>query len=130
LSRPTDHRALSIRQPWAHAILRLRKDVENRPWRTHFRGSILIQASLKVERDEALKLKLDPDDLPIGALVGSVETIDCVRGAKSHWASRDQWHWLLKNPRVLTKPIPFKVALGLIRVPDRILRGAQFRTPR
>jgi hypothetical protein len=122
-------RAISIRQPWAQAILHRGKNVENRPMRTHYRGRILIQASLKVERDEALKLKLDPDELPTGAIVGCVEIVDCVQNAKSKWAERGQWHWLLRNPRILTKPIPLKGKLGFIRVPDRLLKGARFRSP-
>lgn len=121
-----EQRAISIRQPWAYAILHLGKDVENRPMRTHYRGRILIQASLKVEEDEARELKLDPDELSTGAIVGSVEIVDCIRGSKSKWANRGQWHWLLKNPRVLAKPIPFKGKLGFIRVPDRLLRRARF----
>ena len=96
-----EQRAISIRQPWAYAILHLGKDIENRPMRTHYRGRILIQASLKVEEDEARDLKLDPDELSTGAIVGSVEIVDCVRNAKSKWAIRGQWHWLLKKPRVL-----------------------------
>ena len=127
IARADKHRALSIRQPWAHAILHLGKNVENRPWRTHYRGRILIQAALKVERDEALKLRLDPDELPTGVIVGSVEIIDCVRNSKSKWASRGQWHWLLKNPRYLAKPISFKGALGFVRVAPRLLKGARFR---
>jgi hypothetical protein len=130
LAGSNEQRAISIRQPWAYAILHLGKDVENRPMRTHYRGRILIQASLKVEEDEARELKLDPDELSTGAIVGSVEIVDCIRGSKSKWANRGQWYWVLKNPRVLAKPIPFKGALGCIRVPDRILRGARFRTPR
>jgi hypothetical protein len=86
----------------------------------------LIQASLKVQRDEASKLKLDPDELPAGAIVGSVEIVDCVQISRSKWAIRGQWHRILKNPRALAKPIPFKGALGFIRVPDRILKGARF----
>jgi hypothetical protein len=97
--------------------------------RTHYRGRILIQASLQVEREEARKLKLDPDELPTGAIVGSVEVVDCVRNAKSKWAIRRQWHWILKNPRVLTKPIPFKGKLGFIRVSNRLLKGVRFRAP-
>jgi hypothetical protein len=107
LAVSNEQRAISIRQPWAHAILHLGKDVENRPMRTHYRGRIFIQASLKVEEDEAGELKLDPDELSTGAIVGSVEIVDCVRGSKSKWANRGQWHWVLKNPRVLAKPIPF-----------------------
>jgi hypothetical protein len=83
LSRPSEQRAISIRQPWAHGILHLGKDVENRPMRTDYRGRILIQASLQIEREEARKLKLDPDELRTGAIVGSVEIVDCVRNSKS-----------------------------------------------
>jgi hypothetical protein len=97
--------------------------------RTHYRGRILIQASLQVEREEARKLKLDPDELRMGAIVGSVEIVDCVRNYKSKWAVRGQWHWILKNPRVLTKPIPPKGKLGFIRVPNPLLKGVRFRTP-
>lgn len=40
-------RALSILQPWAHAIVHLGKTIENRDWRggCSFRGEILIHAS-------------------------------------------------------------------------------------
>ena len=44
MSGSNEDRAISIRQPWAYAILHLGKDVENRPMRTHCRGRILIQA--------------------------------------------------------------------------------------
>ena len=130
LAVSNEQRAISIRQPWAYAILHLGKDVENRPMRTHYRGRIFIQASLKVEEHEARELKLDPDELSTGAIVGSVEIVDCIRGSKSKWANRGQWHWVLKNPRVLAKPIPFKGKLGFIRVPDRLLRGARFAKSR
>jgi hypothetical protein len=126
-------RAISIRQPWAYAILHLGKDLENKPMRTHYRGRILIQASLTTtdhERAAARKLGLDSDVLVRGAIVGDAEIVDCVRNSKSEWAIRGQWHWILKSPRVLAKPMPFKGALGFIRVPDRILRGARFRSPR
>lgn len=130
MSRTTDEqRAISVRQPWAYAILHLGKDVENKPLRTDYRGRILIQASLTVERDEARKLGLDPDELPTGVIVGSVEIFDCVRNSKSKWAIRGQWHWRLRNPRVLAKPIPFKGKLGFIRVPPKLLNGRHFLTP-
>ena len=31
-------RALTVRQPWAHAIAFWGKDVENRTWATHYQG--------------------------------------------------------------------------------------------
>lgn len=105
------------------------KDVENRPWRTHYRRRILIQAALKIEFEEALKLKLNPDELPTGAIVGSVEIVDCVRNSNSKWAIRGQWHWILKHPRCLANPIPFKGALGFIPVSPRLLSGKRFHAP-
>jgi hypothetical protein len=97
--------------------------------RTHYRGRILIQASLKIEDDEARELKLDPYRLPTGAIVGSVEIFDCVKNFKSNWADRGSWHWLLKNPRFLKTPIPFKGKLGFIRVPTELLKGKRFYAP-
>jgi hypothetical protein len=131
--RSDEQRALSIRQPWAYAILHLGKDVENRPKPTRLHERILIQASLTItlrERDAARKLGLDIDELLRGFIVGSVEIVDCRRNSQSKWAIRGQWHWILKSPRVLAKPIPFKGALGFMRVPDRILRRARFRAAR
>lgn len=42
-------RALTIRQPWAWAIARGGKDVENRTWRTTYRGLIAIHAGARWE---------------------------------------------------------------------------------
>lgn len=38
-------KALSLRQPWANAVLYLGKVIENRHWRTSFRGEFLIHAA-------------------------------------------------------------------------------------
>lgn len=35
---------LSVRQPWAHAIVTGIKPIENRSWKTSFRGPLLIHA--------------------------------------------------------------------------------------
>ena len=130
MSESSELRALSIRQPWAYAILHLGKDVENRPWRTHRRGRILVQASLNIERDEAEKLRLDPDRLHTGAIVGSVDIVDCVQNSKSKWAIKGQWHWILENPRVLATPIEFTGALGFIKVPPKLLKTVRFLNPK
>jgi hypothetical protein len=119
-------RAISIRQPWAYAILHLGKDVENRPWRTRYRRPILIHSSLTVDKDEASKLKLDPDELVTGAIVGSVEIIDCIDNSRSKFAIPGQLHWILKSPRYLKTPVPFKGMLGFIQVPEKLLKGKRF----
>ncbi len=94
-------KTLTIRQPWAHAILHLGKAVENRSWWTHYRGLLLIHAAARPERNpsELLPEHMDrpPADqalrnLPTGCIVGVVELADCVRIAKSRWAIRGNWH--------------------------------------
>ena len=38
-------KALTIKQPWAYLIIHGGKDIENRTWRTKYRGRILIHAA-------------------------------------------------------------------------------------
>ena len=45
-------KALSIRQPWAWLIVHGRKDIENRSWRTKFRGRFLVHAAQGMTRRE------------------------------------------------------------------------------
>lgn len=47
-------KALSIRQPWADAIIWHDKDVENRNWPTKFRGPFCIHASKRWGRAEKI----------------------------------------------------------------------------
>jgi hypothetical protein len=42
---------LSIRHPWAYLIANGDKDIENRMWRTKYRGPFLIHASLALDRE-------------------------------------------------------------------------------
>jgi hypothetical protein len=48
------YRCLSVRQPWAYAILHMLKDRENRSWKhpTKYRGPLLIHASAACTRRE------------------------------------------------------------------------------
>ncbi|MGW0800331.1 hypothetical protein [Streptomyces sp. NPDC002692] len=46
-TEPSDHRGLTVRQPWAFAIAEGFKTVENRSRRTNYRGQLLIHAGLK-----------------------------------------------------------------------------------
>jgi hypothetical protein len=42
-------KAICIHQPWAHFIVKGFKDIENRSWKTKYRGPILIHAGVNVE---------------------------------------------------------------------------------
>ena len=43
---------ISVRQPWAWLIVAGHKDIENRTWRTSYRGRLLIHASLATEPED------------------------------------------------------------------------------
>ena len=79
-------KALSVRQPWAWAIIHAGKDIENRSWNTHFRGSIGIHASSNLDRDAQLPegiAKPAIEDLSRSAIIGLVEIVDVVREPSS-----------------------------------------------
>jgi len=99
-------KALSIKQPWAALIAHGIKDIENRNWRTHFRGKIYIHASAKyvktkagwelLNQEQIKKLKNDTlikyldESFPISAIIGEVEIIDCVINNPSIWAEKTE----------------------------------------
>jgi len=112
---------LTIKQPWAYAILHLGKDVENRGFRTHYRGPLLIHSAARPERNPremlAECMNRPPSEqslrnLPHGCIVGVVHLSDCIRDSKSKWAKQGAWHWVLKSARSI-KPIECTGRLGL-----------------
>lgn len=143
-------KALSIKQPWASLIAHGIKDIENRTWFTHYRGRIYIHASAKwykyPESDGTLgnlftddqweKIResynnnlysiLEPnvitDRLPVSAIIGEVDIIDCVINHDSIWAEhiapddkilkevlgrepKPIYNWVLENPVLYDEPI-------------------------
>lgn len=109
--------ALSIRQPWAWAIVNGHKDVENRLWATDHRGSLLIHAGKKFDRRgfgllEQLGIAY-PDEPDVGGIVGMVDVIGCIDDSESPWAREGSWHWLLARPLEFRSPIPCQGRLGL-----------------
>lgn len=114
-------RALTIRQPWAHAIVHLGKDVENRSWRANYSGLLLIHASARQERDPRALLadhmatppsQKGLEKLPTGSIIGVADLFDYVEDSRSKWAQRGAWHWLLRNVRPI-RPVECTGRLGL-----------------
>jgi hypothetical protein len=106
-------RVLTLTAEWAEAIFALGKNVENRTWSTTYRGPVAILAGKKVDCSLALSLGLDPNKLTRGAIIGVVEVVDCIRDSKSRWAMSGHYHWVLRNPRRTSTPIPMTGSLGL-----------------
>lgn len=110
--------ALAIRQPYAWLVVNGIKDVENRSRRTHYRGQVLIHASLNNEllfEDTLEELgKLAGITLPNvydgGGIVGVAEIIRCERRHGSAWKDPSSWAWVLANAR----PLPFRPCKGAL----------------
>jgi hypothetical protein len=111
--------ALSIRQPWAWAIVAGHKDVENRTWTTRYRGPLLIHASTKVDRAgidiiRSRRVVL-PDELTVGALIGYANLADVVTSSRSRWALDGHYHFLLTDPVMFKTPVACAGRLGLFQ---------------
>ena len=110
---------LTVRPPWAQAIFILGKGVENRSWYTNHRGLLYIHAGVRTDPAGLLLVPADRLTDPLlaarGVILGSVELVDCVRDARSRWAAKGAWHWVLENPRLLRHPIPAVGRLGFWR---------------
>lgn len=90
--------ALSIRQPWAWAILHAGKRIENRTWQTLYRGPFLIHAGKGMTRQEYLDFSLwyrqtfqDAIEVPAmeqmerGGIVGRAKIVGCVSRTADPW---------------------------------------------
>jgi hypothetical protein len=88
-------KALSIRQPWAWAILHAGKRIENRDWRScYYRGPILIHASKSVgtrsEFDAACRSVLGTDVVGVGGFQRDVAKLVVESLPRcSWWAPKD-----------------------------------------
>ena len=116
-------RALSVRQPWAQAILDGIKRVENRTWKTSYRGQLVIHASKTV--DDVILPGLanpSPQGWATGAHVGTVHLVGihvAGRGCGehcAHWGLPGVWHWELANPCRLSVPVLARGYPGLFPV--------------
>ena len=115
-------KVLSVRQPWAGLIVAGIKTVENRTWRTKYRGQLWIHAT-KTYDDVADIPASFTGELPRicairGSVIGSVELYEVCRGLDTDnpWAEADAWHWCLSDPFQLGAPYPVKGQLGIFTV--------------
>jgi hypothetical protein len=140
-------KCISIKQPFASLIVEGVKDIENRTWKLpeKYKGQrVLIHASADKSLDLSILTrqqyefaceKLDPiPTMPVekylrGAIIGSIEIVDCVINHESIWAEKTEgvlvghafytkeetktiYNWVLANPIKFPKPIPVKGKLG------------------
>jgi hypothetical protein len=136
---------LTVRQPWAWAIIHGGKDVENRVRNIAgaYRGPVAIHAAQTVATDALT----DPNIIgaialtrlfkgaghpstfkvsPRGAIIGVAQLVDVhaphpetrCGGVETRWSMPDHWHLVFDHARALVEPIPFRGALGLRTLDD------------
>lgn len=126
-------KAISIRQPWAWAIVHAGKDVENRDWSTRYRGPVAIHAAKGMGKQEytdaaafiTQTLGSAPDSewllrwhglcaapycLERGGIIGVAEVVDCVIASESPWFF-GRFGFVLQNARPVDF-IPLRGELG------------------
>jgi hypothetical protein len=121
-------KALNLDQPWAWLVFH-GKDIENRDRNTSHRGMLIIRATktYDTEGEEWVsrnfpRIKI-PDNLPTGALVGTVVIADCVTKPKSKWFfGTKKYGYVLKEPSEFKKPFPYSGMPGLFEVPDETVK--------
>lgn len=144
-SAATPTKALAIKQPWAEAIVRGWKDVENRNWRTRYRGPVLIHASKLIEPAEEIAYfnlvnhrRIAPpagsgpyyranlvDDATerCGGIIGVADIVDCVEQSDSPWFV-GRYGFVLANARSIDL-IPCRGMQSLFSPPADVLSAAR-----
>lgn len=140
-------KAITVRQPWAWAIIHAGKDVENRTRNIvgDYRGPLAIHSSGR-KSDDAQRIPADVgvksdlfaelggwDRLLFGCVLGVVDLVDVHRAEQrccSVWADAVAadggslvQHLVLANPRPLRLPLQIPGHLGLWELPDHLLNG-------
>jgi ASCH domain len=107
-------KVITVCQPWAWAIVHGPKRIENRTWRTAYRGPLLIHAgksrrSLNAEDAASWPARYGVElpgesELVFGAIIGRVDVVDCVSiDAAGLWPvgglpfAEGPWCWILEN---------------------------------
>jgi len=122
-------KVLTIRQPWAWAVIYAGKDVENRRWQTSYRGPLLIHAARNADPNSAARLLWTMPDPEAygqpreafearGAIIGLVYLADILTDSPSRWAQPRSYHWKLESPAPVDPPIPWPGRQGLWSPPD------------
>ncbi len=139
-------KCLTVMQPWATLLVTGAKRFETRSWRTAYRGRVAIHAGRMFPeearalcRQEPFRSALllagyrHPADLPVRAVLGTVELTDCLPAAEvGHLLPSGcaelrfgdfrpgRWVWRVRAPQPLARPLPLIGRLGLYEIPALI----------
>lgn len=109
-------KALTIRQPWAGAIVHQTKRVENRTWKLPAAchgARILIHAGAQLDRNAKI---YGPNFGDYGAIIGVATITGCHWSEDgtccAPWGFEKAYHWTLDDITALPTPVPAKGALS------------------
>ena len=140
-------KAISLYAPWLVAIVHHGKDIENRDWRTSFRGRILLHASMEKSRSHTMRevsavmsvmhrinpkppaeeaLTIDTlTQLSIdfaGHIVAAITITGCATKSTSPWWV-GPYGFELFDPQLLPTPVPCKGLRHIWTVPSDAARA-------
>lgn len=113
-------KAISVRQPWADAILHFGKRIENRTWNTRYRGPLLIHAARQPAEDEDVARdfiarasgQFGANCIPAaehyGGIIARAVLVDVVRESSSPWFT-GPYGFVLAD----VEPVPFFPCRGM-----------------
>lgn len=124
---------LSVQQPWGWAIIFGPKRIENRSWRTNYRGQLLIHAG-----KSRIRLGDEGDSLPglpaygkliFGAIIGKCTLADCVPfdDVRGQPFAEGPWCWILKDVEAV-EPVPYSGRQGLFMAKGVVLTAKNVST--
>ncbi len=101
-------KAITLWQPWAWALIHGGKDVENRVWRTHYRGPLIIHAA-----------KRKPTSDELWSVLETAEAIETF-GEHMHWATQmaPALRAVMGNPDALRAACQLGGVIGRVDVVD------------
>ena len=126
-------KVLSLTEPYATLIKNGIKTIETRSWKTNYRGKLYIHASStripkENRNNKELMTLVDLNNLNYGNIVCSCELVDCIEmtdefieniknNMKNEYITgiyaKGRYAWILKNIKVLDRPIKAKGHLGM-----------------
>ena len=121
-----DMKCITLKEPWASAVLFQGKQHENRVWpcpREVIGTTVLLHTSIKIDRDGAEYLRphgFNIKPLPLGYIVGMVDIVGCVTKADSFWFV-GPYGFVLKNPVAFKTPVRYRGQLKFFTVPEKIV---------
>lgn len=121
-------KVLSLTEPYATLIAKGIKTIETRSWKTNYRGKLYIHASStkipkEYKNNEKLMSLINLNELNYGNIICSCELVDCIEMTDKFIAdikknkneyitgvyAVGRYAWILKDIKVLDKPIKIKV---------------------